>query len=232
VKHLFGNLPWNLEEMDKFKDIDFGGSFGFFHKRRGNFYTFHSRICNEFLSLKKSDKRIVLVQMLANCATIDAIRITPPNESHSGSRSKPIIDFIQATISCRHNVSSRGFFGMLMIIHSLKSTYNLDPIVRFIFVVPPESYDNFESSEKVYLAVAFRDINVYVAEFKNTSKRKKGDDVIEPVVFYPDKEDSSSMDIATVVAQLSGRVSLLEVSEDEDESEDEDIIKDKDESID
>jgi hypothetical protein len=90
-----------------------------------------------------------------SCYTVDAILVQRLSD-------KIVVNFIQATVSDNHGVSAGGFFAMFMLVKLINAANKLEVSVKFIFVVPENVYNVFQSPEAEYLRSLFKDIEILV----------------------------------------------------------------------
>jgi hypothetical protein len=62
-----------------------------------------------------------------------------------------VVNFLQMTTKNKHGVSPGGFFAMFMFVKLIKINNLCDVKVNFFFIMPEESYDQFNLSEVDYL---------------------------------------------------------------------------------
>jgi hypothetical protein len=94
------------------------------------------------------------------CYTVDAILVEK-------FTNRIVVNFIQATVSKNHSVSPGGFFAMFMFVKLISIANKCDVDVTFIFVVPENIFDVFQSSEAEYLHSLFEDVEIFVMKIND-----------------------------------------------------------------
>jgi hypothetical protein len=105
----------------------------------------------------KENVGILLGQKLNGCATVDSIVI-------QFKQGKYEVIFIQSTVRNTHTVSIAGFFGMLMLVNSIRHYSKKNVTVKFYFVVDKSNYSIFNTSEAKYLTYLFDEIEIGVVK--------------------------------------------------------------------
>jgi hypothetical protein len=132
----------------------------FSYSVRNNIFIYKNLSKHTYMVRDRLTESVMLVCEKKFLATVDQIVLRPPPEGTAA----PVVEFFQCTTSPGHTVSPYSFFSMILLILSLKDVYNVVPVVRFIFAVPLDAFENFTSAEDYNLVNVWPLMEIKVVE--------------------------------------------------------------------